>query len=103
MRVLDHQMQVVGAVEPIRLKAEEQQHATGAGELEIEADSPVGRWLRHSRRPDSDVHVAIDPAPTKRSWRDRLAFKATVNFKQDGTVAKPSRSPWRTSAPWWST
>lgn len=59
------------------VNAEEMQHDTGTGEIELMAADWLVEFLRHDVRKDEDLHITIDPFPHRRNWRWRWGGKVT--------------------------
>ncbi len=53
-------------------------HSSGAGRVVIQRQNWLADFLIKDVRADEDLHITIDPRPTKRSWETRWAGKVTA-------------------------
>jgi hypothetical protein len=66
--------------------AEEIAADTGEASVVIRGGSYLGEFVRNAVRLEEDLHLSIDPNPTKPSWRTRWGGKiTTINVKRDSS------------------
>lgn len=84
IRLWDKNMDPIGTVgAEQKIDAEEMMHAAGQGSLTLRADDWLAKFLTRDVRAEEDLHITIDPIPTKRTWRTRWGGKVTtVNIKR---------------------
>lgn len=85
VRLWDENMNYVGTVTNERsVQCEELSADTGGASLVIRRDGWLSDFIMYDRRAEQDLHLTIDPMPTRRSWRTRWGGKVTaVNAKRD--------------------
>ena len=78
IRLWDKSMHYVGTVASEQsLNAEELLHDTGQADIVLRGDDWLIDFMRRDVRKDEDLHITIDPHPTRRSWRWRYGAKVT--------------------------
>lgn len=79
IRLWDKNMDPIGVVAAEQaLDAEELMHAAGQGGVTLRSDDWLSEFLIKDVRAEEDLHITIDPNPTKRSWRTRWGGKVTA-------------------------
>lgn len=79
IRLWDKNMNFIGRLTGERdVKWQELMHSAGAASIKILRSNWLGDFLIKDVRADEDLHITIDPRPTKRSWRTRWAGKVTA-------------------------
>lgn len=58
--------------------AEELMSAAGQGNISIRANDWLAKFIQNDVRAEEDLHITIDPHPTKRDWRTRWGGKVTA-------------------------
>ncbi|MCU8690152.1 hypothetical protein OE265_07560 [Mycobacteroides abscessus] len=84
IRLWDKDMKFIGVVAAEqKLDAEEMIHAAGQGSITLLANDWLTEFITRDVRAEEDLHITIDPNPTKRSWRTRWGGKVeSVNIKR---------------------
>lgn len=79
IRLWDKNMNLIGRITGERdVSWQELMYSAGAGSITIQRSNWLGDFLLKDVRADEDLHITIDPRPTKRSWRTRWAGKVTA-------------------------
>lgn len=79
IRLWDKDMNLIGRITGERdVSWQELMYSAGAGSITIQRSNWLGDFLLKDVRADEDLHITIDPRPTKRSWRTRWAGKVTA-------------------------
>lgn len=79
IRLWDKNMNFVGRITGERdVNWQELMHSAGAASIKILRSNWLGDFLIKDVRADEDLHITIDPRPTKRHWSTRWAGKVTA-------------------------
>ena len=79
IRLWDKDMQLIGRITGERaVDWQELMYSAGAGSVKILRSNWLADFLIKDVRADEDLHITIDPRPTKRSWETRWAGKVTA-------------------------
>lgn len=79
IRLWDKDMNFIGRLTGERaVDWQELMHSAGAASVKILRSNWLADFLIKDVRADEDLHITIDPRPTKRSWRTRWAGKVTA-------------------------
>lgn len=79
IRLWDKNMNLIGRITGERsVSWQELMHSAGAASITISKSNWLSEFLIKDVRADEDLHITIDPRPTKRSWRTRWAGKVTA-------------------------
>lgn len=78
IRLWDKDMNYLGRITGERdVDWQELMYSAGAARVKILRSNWLAKFLIEDVRAEEDLHVTIDPRPTKRSWRTRWAGKVT--------------------------
>jgi hypothetical protein len=85
VRLWDQDHNFIGQIaQEISVEAEEIYCDTGAATVNIRKDNWLSDFILYDRLSIEDLHLTIDPMPTRRSWDTRWGGKiTTVNAKRD--------------------
>lgn len=85
IRLWDNRMRYIGTVASEQsVDAEQMLHDTGSGEIVINGNDWLVKFLRTDVRVEEDLHITIDPYPNRRNWRWRWGAKVTnARVKRD--------------------
>jgi hypothetical protein len=79
IRLWDKNMNYIGRITGERdVNWQELMYSAGAAKILIQRSNWLGDFLIKDVRADEDLHITIDPRPSKRSWRTRWAGKVTA-------------------------
>lgn len=79
IRLWDKNMNYIGRITGERaVDWQELMHSPGAGSVKILRSNWLAKFLIEDVRAEEDLHVTIDPRPTKRHWSTRWAGKVTA-------------------------
>ena len=79
IRLWDKDMNYIGRITGERnVEWQELMYSAGAGRVVIQRNNWLGDFLIKDVRADEDLHITIDPRPTKRHWSTRWAGKVTA-------------------------
>ncbi|AZS06584.1 minor tail protein [Mycobacterium phage JacoRen57] len=79
IRLWDKDMNYIGRITGERLVDwQELMHSAGSGTVKILRSNWLAKFLIEDVRADEDLHITIDPRPTKRHWSTRWAGKVTA-------------------------
>jgi hypothetical protein len=88
IRLWDKNMKYIGRVTAEKnVDWEELMYASGASKILMQRNNWLGDFLVKDVRAEEDLHITIDPRPTKRSWEERWGGKvmsAHVRRTEDG-------------------
>ena len=89
IRLWDKNMNYIGRITGEReAEWQELMHSAGAASVKILRSNWLADFLIKDVRADEDLHITIDPRPTKRHWSTRWAGKVTaahIKRTQEGT------------------
>lgn len=85
VRLWDQDHNFIGQIaQEISVEAEEIYCDTGAATVKIRKDNWLSDFILYDRLSIQDLHLTVDPMPTRRSWKTRWGGKiTTVNAKRD--------------------
>lgn len=79
LRLWDKNMNYIGRITGERaVDWQELMHSAGAGSIKIQRNNWLSDFLIKDVRAEEDLHVTIDPRPSKRHWSTRWAGKVTA-------------------------
>lgn len=84
IRLWDKDMKFIGVVAAEqKLDAEEMIHAAGQGSITLLASDWLTEFITRDVRAEEDLHITIDPNPTKKTWRTRWGGKVeAINIRR---------------------